>query len=108
MALTEKTCTPCQGGTPPMERAEAERHAEQLPEWEIVGEPMRLRRAFRFRDFRATLAFVNQVGELAEQEQHHPEIHFGWGHAEIEIWTHKIDGLHENDFILAAKIDQLI
>ncbi|WP_440995398.1 4a-hydroxytetrahydrobiopterin dehydratase [Arhodomonas sp. SL1] len=105
MSLSEKHCVPCQGGIPPMDRDEAERHREQLPDWEITGEPMRLRRAFRFRNFQQALDFVNRVGEIAEAEQHHPEIHFGWGHVEVEIWTHKINGLHENDFILAAKID---
>ncbi|MQM37719.1 putative pterin-4-alpha-carbinolamine dehydratase [wastewater metagenome] len=108
MALSEQSCTPCRGGTPPMSRDEAERHLGQLPEWRLEEDPMRIIRAFRFGDFASALAFVNQVSELAEGEQHHPEIHFGWGHVEVEIWTHKIQGLHENDFILAAKIDRLI
>jgi len=105
MSLSDQHCAPCRGGTPPMSREEAERHRAQIPEWEITGDPLRLRRAFRFPDFRRALAFVQRVGEVAEAEQHHPEIQFGWGHVDVEIWTHKINGLHENDFILAAKID---
>ncbi len=108
MSLTAKHCTPCQGGTPPMGREDAEQHRQQVPEWRIAEEPMRLERSFKFKNFRKALDFVNRVGELAEEEGHHPEIHFGWGHVEVEVWTHKISGLHENDFILAAKIDQLV
>lgn len=67
-----------------------------------------LHKTFRFKDFKATLEFVNRVGAIAEQEGHHPDICFGWGKATIEIWTHKIDGLTESDFILAAKIDEVV
>lgn len=107
MSLTEKTCTPCRGGVDPMGRDEAQRYLRDVPGWELDDDGKRIRRGFKFKNFAVAQAFVNQVGELAEQEQHHPEISFGWGHAEVEIWTHAIGGLHENDFILAAKINEL-
>lgn len=105
MSLSEKSCTPCRGGVDPMGRREAEGYLAELPGWELSDDGTRIRRGFKFKNFVAAQAFVNKVGDLAEQEQHHPEIRFGWGHAEVEIWTHAIGGLHENDFILAAKID---
>jgi 4a-hydroxytetrahydrobiopterin dehydratase len=89
-----------------MAGAEIEKMIEQLSGWEVVNEH-HLRKQYTFADFRETLAFVNRIGELAEQQGHHPDICFGWGKAEITIWTHKIDGLTESDFILAAKIDAL-
>lgn len=104
--LAEKTCVPCKGGTPPLEGEELERLARQVPDWEVV-EGHHLRREFRFKDFREALAFVNRVGELAEEQAHHPDIEFGWGRAAITIFTHKIDGLTESDFVLAAKIERL-
>ena len=90
-------------------RADLEEIAKLLPElsgWEVVNEH-HLKKKYKFSDFRESLAFVNRVGELAEEQGHHPDICFGWGSAEISIWTHKIDGLTESDFILAAKIDKL-
>ena len=107
MELTEKKCVPCQGGIPALICAEAEKLIQQVPLWSLSKTCNRLNRSFNFDDFATTLGFVNRVAALAEAEGHHPEISFGWGHAEIEIFTHKIDGLHENDFVLAAKIDQL-
>lgn len=105
MSLTEKRCTPCRGGVPPLSVEEVERLVQQVPKWSPSVNHKRIRREYSFADFAEALAFVNKVGALAEEEGHHPEIDFGWGHVEIELWTHKIDGLHENDFILAAKID---
>ena len=105
--LLEKVCTPCRGGAPPLAREEAERYLGQVREWELLDDARRIRRAYRFRDFREALAFVRGVGELAEAEGHHPEVCFGWGHATVSLQTRKIKGLHENDFILAAKIDRL-
>ena len=104
--LLEKVCTPCRGGVPPLTREEAERYRGQVREWELLDDARRIRRAYRFRDFREALAFVQGVGELAEAEGHHPDIFFGWGYAHVKIWTHAIDGLSESDFILAAKIDK--
>ena len=104
--LASKTCVPCRGGVPPLEGEEVEALSRQVPEWEVVEEH-HLKREFRFGNFREALAFVNRVGELAEEQGHHPDIAFGWGRAEITIFTHKIDGLTESDFILAAKVDRL-
>ena len=105
--LVQKTCTPCRGGIPPLSRAEAERFKAQIPAWELASDARHIERQFKFGNFREALAFVDKVGQLAEEEQHHPDIHFGWGYANVELSTHKIKGLHENDFILASKIDRL-
>jgi 4a-hydroxytetrahydrobiopterin dehydratase len=104
--LASKTCVPCKGGTPPLKGEELERLRRQVPEWEVV-EKHHLRRRFRFKNFRESLSFVTRVGELAEEQGHHPDIGFGWGYADISVWTHKIDGLTESDFIFAAKVDAL-
>jgi len=87
-------------------RQEIDRLLEEVDGWEAV-EDHHLRRVFEFKNFKDALEFVNRVGEVAEEQGHHPDISFGWGRAEITIWTHKIDGLTESDFILAAKIDKL-
>jgi 4a-hydroxytetrahydrobiopterin dehydratase len=105
--LVQKTCTPCQGGIPPLTQAEAERLRAQTPDWTLLDDARRIERTFRFKDFREALHFVQRVGELAEAEGHHPDVSFGWGYATISLMTKKIKGLHENDFILAAKIDGL-
>lgn len=106
MDLADKTCVPCRGGVPPLAGRDLKGLARQVPEWEVVGEH-HLKREFRFRNFREALAFVNRVGALAEEQGHHPDVSFGWGRAEVVIFTHAIDGLTESDFILAAKIDRL-
>ena len=105
--LAERQCVPCRGGVPPMKGEQINEMSSQLPDWQVVGEH-HLQRSYRFKDFRESLAFVNRVGELAEEQGHHPDICFGWGKADITIWTHKIDGLTESDFVLAAKIDKLL
>ncbi len=105
--LTAKVCIPCQGGIPPLTAQEAEGYIAETPNWELLADATRLYRAFKFEDFQAAMEFVQNVGEIAEQEDHHPDIEFGWGYANILIYTHKINGLHENDFILAAKINGL-
>ncbi|MBV1789876.1 4a-hydroxytetrahydrobiopterin dehydratase [Marinobacterium sp. D7] len=107
MALDQMSCEPCRGGTPPLTGEQAQEYMSQVPKWTLSEDGKRISRAFSFDNFRDALSFVNRVGELAEEQGHHPEITFGWGYARIEIWTHKIDGLHENDFILAAKIDRI-
>jgi len=104
--LAERQCVPCRGGVPPMKGDEITEMSSQLPDWQVVNEH-HLQRNYRFKDFKETLDFVNRVGELAEEQGHHPDICFGWGKADITIWTHKIDGLTESDFVLAAKIDKL-
>jgi|SRR6266851_5229343 4a-hydroxytetrahydrobiopterin dehydratase len=106
-ALFDKTCTPCRGGIPPLTREEAEGLLAQAPDWSLLDDAGRIERSFRFRNFREALTFVQRVGELAESEGHHPDISFGWGYATVSLRTKKIKGLHENDFIMAAKIDRL-
>ncbi|MDN5870789.1 MAG: 4a-hydroxytetrahydrobiopterin dehydratase [Nitrococcus sp.] len=106
MSLTAKSCIPCKGGVDPLSRADAERYLGEVPGWQLSEDGRRLQREYKFKNFVQALEFVNKIGELAERESHHPEIQFGWGHAQVELWTHKINGLHENDFIVAAKIDQ--
>lgn len=105
--LAAKECVPCQGGTPPLKGDDLDKLQKQLHDgWEVIDEH-HLSRTFKFDDFRQALDFVNKVGEIAEQEQHHPDICLTYGQATVEIHTHKIDGLTESDFVLAAKIDQL-
>jgi 4a-hydroxytetrahydrobiopterin dehydratase len=104
--LASKTCVPCRGGTPPLKGEKLDDLWRQIPGWEVVEEH-HLRRRFRFKNFREALDFVNRVGELAEEQGHHPDVRFGWGYAEVTVYTHKIDGLTESDFILAAKISEL-
>jgi len=104
--LASKTCVPCRGGVPPLKGAELAGFEKQVDGWTAVEEH-HIQKAFSFPDFRQALQFVNRVGELAEEQGHHPDIFLTWGKAEIKIWTHKIDGLTESDFILAAKIDRL-
>ena len=105
--LTEKTCTSCRGGVAPLTLLEAQRYGAETPDWALVDDARRIERTFRLRNFREALSFVQKVGELAEVEGHHPEIRFGWGYATVSLRTKKINGLHENDFIMAAKIDRL-
>ena len=105
--LAQKTCTPCQGGIPPLSAEEASRYSAQAPEWQLLDDSRRIERSYRFKNFREAFEFVKRVGELAEEEGHHPDISFGWGSATISLQTKKIQGLHENDFIMAAKIDCL-
>jgi 4a-hydroxytetrahydrobiopterin dehydratase len=106
MSLSEKHCVPCRGGVPALQGEELERLKQQLPTWQVV-DGHHLLKTFSFPDFVTALAFVNRVGETAEAEGHHPDIYLSWGKVEVKIWTHKIDGLTESDFILAAKIDKL-
>ena|SRR5262252_5345919 len=104
--LAERQCVPCRGGVPPLKGEEITTYSGQLKGWQVVDEH-HLQKTYSFKDFRESLAFVDRVGELAEEQGHHPDICFGWGKAEVSIWTHKINGLTESDFILAAKIDAL-
>ncbi|HVN78085.1 MAG TPA: 4a-hydroxytetrahydrobiopterin dehydratase [Terriglobia bacterium] len=102
--LARKGCVPCRGGVPPLRGASIKPLLEQLIQWSTV-EDHHLTKTFKFADFATALKFVNEVGEIAEREDHHPDIYLAWGKVRIDIWTHKIDGLTESDFILAAKID---
>jgi 4a-hydroxytetrahydrobiopterin dehydratase len=105
--LAEKTCTPCRGGTPPLTVEEAEAYRVQAPKWLLRDETTRIERTYRFRNFGDAFAFVRSAGGLAEAEFHHPDISFGWGYATVSLRTKKIRGLHENDFIMAVKLDRL-
>ena len=105
--LATKTCVPCKGGIPPLGSAEIATLLSELDsDWAVIAEH-HLQKQFKFPDFRTALDFTNQVGAIAEEQGHHPDIYLAWGRVEITIWTHTIDGLHESDFILAAKIDHL-
>ncbi|HEY7388539.1 MAG TPA: 4a-hydroxytetrahydrobiopterin dehydratase [Bryobacteraceae bacterium] len=106
MSLAEKHCVPCRGGVPPLRGAELEKFRSQVSGWQVVNEH-HLAKTFQFPDFVKALDFVNRVGAIAEEEGHHPDVHLSWGKVGVETWTHKIDGLTESDFILAAKIDQI-
>jgi 4a-hydroxytetrahydrobiopterin dehydratase len=105
--LAAKHCIPCRGNVPPLKGDSLEGLTRRIdPEWQLVDEH-HLERRFKFKNFREALDFTNRVGELAEEEGHHPDIGLGWGRVDLKIWTHTIDGLTESDFILAAKIDRL-
>jgi|ERR1700722_9327625 len=107
--LADRNCVPCRGGVPSLKgKALAEIHQQltDSTQWKIVNEH-HIVRAFKFPDFKSALAFVNRIGELAEQQGHHPDLLLAWGKVEATIWTHAVDGLTESDFILAAKIDQI-
>jgi 4a-hydroxytetrahydrobiopterin dehydratase len=104
--LARKKCIPCSGGTPPLPPERVEELARAVPDWTVV-DGHHLRRAYDLADFAAALELVNDIGALAEEEGHHPDLQLGYGRVVVEIWTHKIDGLTESDFILAAKIDEL-
>jgi 4a-hydroxytetrahydrobiopterin dehydratase len=106
-ALAEKNCTPCRGGIPPLSAQEAEELRRGTVDWALVDNATRIERTFRFRNFRQAFDFVEQAAALAENEAHHPEIRFGWGFVTVSLQTKKIKGLHENDFIMAAKLDQV-
>ncbi len=104
--LSSKTCVPCRGGVPPLRGEEIQPLIEQVPGWQVVDEH-HLEREYTFSDFLTALDFVNRVGGIAEEQGHHPDIDLSWGKAGVRIWTHKINGLTESDFILAAKIDEV-
>jgi 4a-hydroxytetrahydrobiopterin dehydratase len=105
--LAEKNCTPCRGGIPPLTPEEAEGYHVQAPEWALRDEITRIERTYRFKNFAGAFAFVRKAAELAEAEAHHPDISFGWGYATVSLRTKKIKGLHENDFIMAVKLDRI-
>ncbi len=106
--LKKSKCIPCEGGIDPLTDAQIEEYKRQVPRWTLVREDSKkLKRAFEFKDFRQALDFTDKVGELAEAEGHHPVITTEWGKVTIVYWTHAISGLHQNDFIMAAKTDDL-
>ena len=108
-SLTEQTCVPCRGGVPTLPDDEIDTLMPEVPGWTLTDTigVKQLERSFTFRNFRQALAFTNRVGQLAEEEGHHPAILTEWGNVTVTVWTHAIGGLHQNDFILAAKINEL-
>lgn len=105
--LTSLKCVPCEGGIPPLNKAEAENLLVQIPGWEIVEEGKKITVRFSFKDFRQSMSFVNKVADLAESEGHHPSILIVWNKVTLTSWTYVIKGLSQNDFILAAKINEI-
>ena len=106
MSLAEKHCVPCKGGVPPLKGEELAKLAGQVSGWNVVDEH-HLEKQYTFPDFKSALDFVNKAGAIAEAEGHHPDLFLSWGKVGVKTWTHKIDGLTESDFILAAKIDEV-
>ena len=109
-SLLKKKCVPCESGVIPFDISEIHKYQKKVDGWEIVKNDKNiffLEKNFKFKDFKESQNFVNNVGKISEEEGHHPDINFGWGYAKINIMTHAIKGLSENDFILAAKIDQI-
>jgi 4a-hydroxytetrahydrobiopterin dehydratase len=104
--LAKRDCVPCRGGVPPLTGEALGRFAQLLPTWKVVADH-HLEKAYSFPDFVGALAFVNRIGALAEAQGHHPDLALSWGRVVVTLWTHKIDGLTESDFVLAAKIDEL-
>jgi len=106
--LAKRECVPCKGGVPPLKGGALSEFQKRLGgDWRVVEEH-HLEKEFVFKNFREALGFTNRVGELAERQQHHPDIFLAWGRVKLTIWTHKIDGLSESDFILAAKSDAML
>ena len=108
--LLKKKCVPCEGGVLPFNISEIHKNKKKVDGWEVIKDKKNiffLNKKFLFKNFLKSQNFINKVGEISENEGHHPDISFGWGYAEIKITTHAIEGLSENDFILAAKIDQV-
>ncbi|MEO6457992.1 MAG: 4a-hydroxytetrahydrobiopterin dehydratase [Chloroflexia bacterium] len=103
--LRQKFCVACEAGTPPMSMEQAEEMMDQVPAWEL--QENKLTRRFRFKDFKEAMAFVNKVADLAESEGHHPDIYISWNRVRLELTTHAIKGLSENDFIMAAKVNEM-
>lgn len=104
--LADQHCVPCRGGVPPLRGDQLIPYAKQLPDWKIIEEH-HVAKGFLFPDFKASLDFVNRIGAVAEQEGHHPNLCLEWGKVDVRIYTHKVRGLTESDFVLAAKIDRL-
>lgn len=107
MSLADKTCIPCKGDVPALKGAALEALKNELPGWEVINEH-HLRKLFPFPNFQKALDFVNRIGAIAEEQGHHPDILLSWGKAEVTTYTHKIDGLTEADFVLAAKFDRAL
>jgi 4a-hydroxytetrahydrobiopterin dehydratase len=106
MQLADKKCTPCEGGTKPLSIEQARKLGEQILGWKI--DDKHIEKTFKFENFAQAMEFANKIAKIAEEENHHPELHVSWGKVRVELYTHKIGGLSENDFVLAAKIERLV
>lgn len=106
--LRRRTCVPCEGGVPSLSREQARELLKEVPGWEVDPASKKINRTWKLKDFRAAMAFVNRVAEIAEQEQHHADVHIFYNRVTLELWTHAIGGLSENDFIVAAKVNALL
>jgi 4a-hydroxytetrahydrobiopterin dehydratase len=108
-SLNNLKCVPCRGDEPPASLKEIRNYSSQIPDWEVkeLDGTKRLERSFKFKDFKQALLFTNKIGKIAEKEGHHPVITTQWGKVKVSWWTHKIKGLHRNDFIMAAKTDEI-
>ncbi len=107
MALSDRKCIPCRGSVDPLSAEEATRLLRETPGWALDVDGTRIRRKWKFRDFATAMEFARKVGELAEEQGHHPDLSLGWGYCEVVFRTHSIRGLHENDFVMAAKVNAL-
>lgn len=108
MTLESRKCVPCRGGVPALTAADAQAFLAEIPGWTLEEGATLIRRTFRFRDFAGAMAFANRVAAAAEEEAHHPDLTVGWGFCTVAFRTHAIRGLHENDFIMAAKVNALV
>tara|TARA_B110000003_G_scaffold266563_1_gene293725 strand:- start:516 stop:860 length:345 start_codon:yes stop_codon:yes gene_type:complete len=109
--LDKKKCVPCEGGIPAIDLSEIHKYQKKVDGWDVKSNEKKifyLEKNFKFKNFLMSQEFINEVGKISEKEGHHPDISFGWGYAKISIFTHAIEGLSENDFILASKIDKII
>lgn len=106
MSLADQTCVPCKGGVPPMDHARAEELLREIDGGWALNADGHLERTYTFANFVEAIGFANRVGDIAEEQNHHPDLHVAWGRCTVEIWTHKIKGLTESDFYFAAKADR--
>ena len=106
--LAGLVCVPCRGGIPPLGPDNIEKMLKLVPGWKLRGSPDKIEKSFRFKDFVGSMEFVNKVAEIAEEQDHHPDIFIHWNEVTLTLWTHAINGLFDNDFIVAAKIDEMI
>lgn len=105
--LDQQSCIPCRGGIPPLDKIAAETLLTNVPDWKLVENNLKIQRNYAFDNFVDALAFTNKLGEISEAENHHPDITLGWGYCTVTFYSHKINGLHENDFVMAAKTSKL-
>lgn len=107
MSLLNKKCVPCEGGIAPLDKSEVDKYMNEINDWIVLEDNKKIKKEFNFKNFMEAMMFVKKVADLAEEEGHHPDIFISYNRVEIYLWTHAIGGLHENDFILAAKIDNI-